>query len=84
MAPGRPVRCAKKSPMVACCVIAGSDSAKPGSRVAAGVSHDKAAPSSSPATTVAAIGLDTEASWNTVSGSMRSGAPTRRTPKPLA
>ena len=34
--------------------------------------------------TVAPIGFDIDASWNTVSASTRSGEPTRRTPKPLA
>jgi hypothetical protein len=36
-----------------------------------------------PATTVDAMGLDTDANWNTVSGLISSGLPTSRTPKPL-
>ena len=37
-----------------------------------------------PAMIVLATGLETEATWNTVSGSTVAGSPTLRTPYPLA
>ncbi|SLI35647.1 Uncharacterised protein [Mycobacteroides abscessus subsp. abscessus] len=47
------------------------------------MSHATRPAATSRATTVAPIGLDSEASWNTVSGPTGSPVVTSRTPNPL-
>ncbi len=62
----------------------GSARAKPGSWAETGSSHFTVFWPTAAATIVEAIGLETEASWKTVSGVTVSGRPSSRTPKPLA
>ena len=81
---GSPDRWANRSPTVTIRVAAGSDSANHGNLSTIGVSQPITPAPASWATTVAATGLDREASWNTVSASTLSPVLVSRTPKPLA
>src|SRR6185295_4331132 len=72
------------SPTLTIGVTAGSDSANHGSLDTIGVSHPIAFCPTWLATTVALSGLDSDASWKTVSGSIISPLRTSLTPKPLA
>src|SRR3984893_5243326 len=72
------------SPTVTICVTAGSDSANHGSLATIGVSQLIALVPTWWAATVALSGLDSDASWNTVAGSILSPLRTSLTPKPLA
>lgn len=65
-------------------VVHGSFSANPGSCFATGSSQATLPPPTTPATTVDATGLDSDASWNTVSDATGPGSPTLRTPYPFA
>ena len=81
---GSPERCENMSPTLTIRVTAGSDSANHGSLDTTGVSQPIAFCPTWWATTVALSGLDSDASWNTVSGSILSPLRTSLTPKPLA
>src|SRR5215207_6669024 len=81
---GRPERCANMSPTLTILVTTGSDNAKSGSFETMGVSQSIAFVPTWCATTVALSGLDSDASWKTVSGPIFSPLRTSLTPKPLA
>ena len=77
---GRPLRWAYMSRSVTLAVTYGSDMANDGSRSTMRSSHVITLSPTSPASTVDDSGLDSDASWNTVSASTGSGLPTSRTP----
>jgi len=85
---GSPDRCENMSPTVTICATSGFDNANHGSLDTTDVSQPIALTPTCFATTVALSGLDSDANWNTVSGSTRffwsSAALTSLTPKPLA
>src|SRR3546814_3928590 len=81
---GSPDRCDIMSPTLTIRVTSGSDSVNHGSSDTMGVSHCTAFAPTWCATTVDANDFDTDASWNTVSGSTCSPLLTSLTPKPLA
>jgi hypothetical protein len=80
--PGRPLRCAKKSPIVTAFVTAGSDSVKDGRYLVTGSDQDTILSVTSLEMQVLETDFETDATWNTVSGSTTSGLPTSRTPNP--
>src|SRR6202022_2352837 len=81
---GSPERCENMSPTLTVCVTVGSERANHGSLATIGVSQLIALVPTWWATTVALTGLDSDASWKTVSGSILSPPRTALTPKPLA
>src|SRR5690348_1927107 len=81
---GSPDRCENMSPTVTIGVTTGFDSANHGSLDTTGMSHPIALVPTWWATTVALSGLDSEANWKTVSGSILSPVRTSLTPNPLA
>src|SRR5262245_45849386 len=80
--PGKPLRWANRSLTVTVAVARSSWRAKPGSMSRMRLSHETLPSPTRAATTVEASGLESEASWKTVSTSTASGLPTWRTPKP--
>src|SRR6266404_9279621 len=81
---GSPERCENMSPTLTVCVTVGSERANHGSLATIGVSQLIALVPTWWATTVALTGLDSDASWKTVSGSILSPLRPSLTPKPLA
>ena len=70
--------------MVSCWVTRGSDSVKSGRWSVTGSDQASCPLLTAAETQVLPMDFDSDASWNTVSGSILSGSPTFFTPNPLA